>query len=134
MFPFGHGLSYTTFKYDNLTLSKKQVSGDEKLTVSVDIKNTGDRIGKEVVQLYVQDLESSIDRPLKELKGFKKVEIEPGKIVAGQIEKFFKDSCLMSQEYVRDPKITIAELVTDIIAKMGENIKINKFARFQIGA
>ncbi len=56
------------------------------------------------------------------------------KIVDGQIEKFYKDSCLMSQAYIKDPKITIADLVTDAIAKMGENIKINKFSRFQIGA
>lgn len=55
------------------------------------------------------------------------------KIVDGQIEKFFKDSCLMSQAYIKDPKMTIADLVTDAIAKMGENIKIGKFARFQIG-
>lgn len=55
------------------------------------------------------------------------------KIVDGQIEKFFKDSCLMSQNYIKDPKVTINDLVTDTIAKMGENIKIRKFARFQIG-
>ena len=55
------------------------------------------------------------------------------KIVDGQIEKFFKDSCLMSQPYIKDPKLTIGDLVTDAIAKMGENIKIRKFARFQIG-
>jgi len=91
LFPFGYGLSYTTFKYDNLTLSTKQMSGDSKLTVSVDIENTGDRVGKEVVQLYVQDLESSIDRPLKELKGFKKVKIEPGKKETVKLELTKRD-------------------------------------------
>lgn len=55
------------------------------------------------------------------------------KIVDGQIEKFYKDSCLLSQAYVRDPKITISDLVTDAIAKIGENIRIRRFARFQLG-
>jgi len=55
------------------------------------------------------------------------------KIVDGQIEKFYKDSCLMSQPFVKDPKVTIADLVTDTIAKMGENIVISRFTRFQIG-
>ncbi len=55
------------------------------------------------------------------------------KIVDGQIEKFYKDSCLMSQPYVKDPKVTIADIVTDTIAKMGENIVISRFTRFQIG-
>lgn len=55
------------------------------------------------------------------------------KIVDGQIEKFYKDSCLMSQAYIKDPKTTIADLLTDVVAKIGENIKIRRFARFQIG-
>jgi elongation factor Ts len=55
------------------------------------------------------------------------------KIVDGQVEKFYKDSCLMSQPYIKDPKITIADLLTDVIAKIGENIKIRRFARFQVG-
>ena len=55
------------------------------------------------------------------------------KIVDGQIEKFYKDSCLLSQPYVRDPKTTIADLTTSVIAKIGENIKIKRFARFQLG-
>jgi beta-glucosidase len=78
LFPFGHGLSYTNFKYDNLKISKEAVSGDENFTVSVDISNSGNRAGAEVAQLYVQDVESSVERPLKELKGFNKVKLEPG--------------------------------------------------------
>jgi len=78
LFPFGHGLSYTTFSYENLKISKETVSGDEKFTVSVDITNSGDRAGSEVVQLYVQDVECSVERPLKELKGFKKIQLEAG--------------------------------------------------------
>ena len=78
LFPFGHGLSYTTFMYDNLKISKKSVSGDENFTVSVDVSNSGKRAGAEVTQLYIQDVESSVERPLKELKGFKKIKLEPG--------------------------------------------------------
>jgi len=78
LFPFGHGLSYTTFKYDNLKISKQTVSGDEKFNVSVDITNSGKRAGAEVAQIYVQDVESSVERPLKELKGFKKAKLDPG--------------------------------------------------------
>lgn len=78
LFPFGHGLSYTTFTYDNLNLDKKILSGDEILQISFDVSNSGDREGAEVVQLYVQDVECSVERPLKELKGFKKVLLKPG--------------------------------------------------------
>ncbi len=78
LFPFGYGLSYTTFTYDNLKINKDKVSGDETVKVSVDITNSGSRTGAEVVQLYVQDVDCSVERPLKELKGFKKIKLEPG--------------------------------------------------------
>jgi len=78
LFPFGHGLSYTTFAYENVIINKENVRGDDKFIVSVDIVNSGKRSGAEVVQLYVQDIESSVERPLKELKGFKKVNLNPG--------------------------------------------------------
>ncbi len=78
LFPFGHGLSYTTFAYENVIINKEYVRGDDKFIVSVDIVNSGKRSGAEVVQLYVQDIESSVERPLKELKGFKKVNLNPG--------------------------------------------------------
>lgn len=77
-FPFGHGLSYTTFEYSDIALSKDAISENDGLTVTVKVKNTGDRAGAEVVQLYVQDVESTIYRPVKELKGFKKVFLEAG--------------------------------------------------------
>jgi len=77
-FPFGFGLSYTSFSIDNLKLSADTMKGDETITVSVDVTNTGDRPGAEVVQMYISDLESSLPRPLKELKGFDRVELQPG--------------------------------------------------------
>ncbi|GJM75888.1 hypothetical protein HMSSN036_81040 [Paenibacillus macerans] len=78
LFPFGHGLSYTTFEYSDLKLDKSRIRDDEKVAVSLQVTNTGDRAGKEIVQLYVRDVESSVIRPDKELKGFRKVELQPG--------------------------------------------------------
>lgn len=77
-FPFGYGLSYTTFSYGNLTLDKKEMDDTEVLHVSVTVKNTGDRTGKEVVQLYVAPPADEIVRPVRELRGFDKVELKPG--------------------------------------------------------
>lgn len=78
LFPFGFGLSYTKFQYSGLTLDKTSMKDDELLKVSVKVKNVGERAGKEIVQLYVQDNESSVIRPVKELKGFEKVSLAPG--------------------------------------------------------
>lgn len=80
-FPFGHGLSYTTFKYGKATVSRAEGSADDVFTVTVPVTNTGDREGKEIVQLYLSDLKSTVDRPVKELKGFRKVSIAPGQTV-----------------------------------------------------
>ncbi len=77
-FPFGHGLSYTRFKYGKATVDRISGSADDYYTVTVPVTNVGDREGKEVVQLYISDLKSSVERPVKELKGFKKVNIAPG--------------------------------------------------------
>ena len=77
-FAFGHGLSYTTFKLNNATADKKTISIDENITFTVSVTNTGKRAGAEVVQLYISDLKSSLPRPVKELKGFQKVFLEPG--------------------------------------------------------
>ncbi len=78
VYPFGYGLSYTTFGYGDIKLSKKQLKGDETLTASVTITNTGKLAGEEVVQLYLQDPVASISLPVKELKNFKKVMLQPG--------------------------------------------------------
>jgi beta-glucosidase len=78
LFPFGHGLSYTSFAYANLKLSTDKISESENLTVSVDVTNAGKVAGKEVVQLYVHDVKSSVARPEKELKAFKKIALAPG--------------------------------------------------------
>ena len=77
-YPFGYGLSYTTFGYSDLTTDKNELTDTETLSVSVDVENTGDRAGKEVVQLYVAPVNSEVPRPVRELKGFEKITLEPG--------------------------------------------------------
>jgi len=78
LFPFGFGLSYTTFEYSNLKLNKATMKMDDSISVSITVRNTGKYDGEEVVQLYVRDLVGSVTRPVKELKGFKKVMIKAG--------------------------------------------------------
>lgn len=78
LFPFGYGLSYTSFDYRDLTLDKKEINDNDTVKVRVRVKNTGRVAGKEIIQLYVRDVESSVIRPEKELKGFAKVELQPG--------------------------------------------------------
>ena len=77
-YPFGHGLSYTDFKYGKASASAKTISGDQNLTITIPVRNTGSVEGKEVVQLYIGDESASVLRPLKELKGFEKISLKPG--------------------------------------------------------
>ena len=106
LFPFGHGLSYTTFKYGKATLDKTEMKADGTITVSVPVTNTGKRSGAEVVQLYIRDKKSSLPRPDKELKGFSKVMLQPGetKTVTFTIDKtaisYFDDK---KHEWVAEP-------------------------------
>lgn len=78
LYPFGHGLGYTTFAYSNLQCSATEATPADTLRVSVDIENTGPRAGQEVVQLYVEDLQASVATPVLELRGFAKVALQPG--------------------------------------------------------
>ncbi len=78
LFAFGHGLSYTKFEYDNLQISPKEAKPGKKVAISADVMNVGDRAGDEIVQLYVHDVLSRITRPVMELKGFKRLTLEPG--------------------------------------------------------
>jgi len=78
LYPFGYGLSYTTFEYSGPRVSQQEIHFDQTLRVEVDVKNTGKRAGEEVVQLYVRDMVGSVTRPVKELKGFKKITLVPG--------------------------------------------------------
>jgi beta-glucosidase len=78
LFPFGHGLSYSSFKYSNLRTSSGKISGTDTVTVTVDIQNTGKRAGDEVAQLYTRELHPSVMRPVKELRGFQRVSLQAG--------------------------------------------------------
>lgn len=120
MFPFGYGLSYTTFEYGKATVSSKEMSADGTITVSVPVTNTGKAEGKEIVQLYIQDEKSSLPRPLKELKGFKKITLAPGETkdviftITPEALKFFDDS---KHEWIAEPgkfKAMIGASSTDI--------------------
>jgi beta-glucosidase len=78
LFPFGHGLNYTTFAYTDLHLSAQSLSPDQPLTVSVKVQNTGKLAGDEVVQLYISDVAASVPVPIRSLQGFQRVHLAPG--------------------------------------------------------
>ena len=120
LFPFGYGLSYTTFEYGKPVADKKTMSADDTITFTVSVKNTGTREGQEVVQLYISDKKSSLPRPVKELKGFDKVKLAPGeeKNISFTITKdalsFFDDT---KHEWVAEPgkfEAVIAASAADI--------------------
>lgn len=129
LYPFGHGLSYTTFQYSKPILSTKEMTEEEKLTLTVTITNTGKREGKEVVQLYIGDDKASVLRPTKELKGFRKISLKPGesKEVTFTIDandlKFF---CETSHKWKAEPgKFTayVGSSSTDIRGKAKFELK-----------
>ena len=124
LFPFGHGLSYTTFAYGKATVNKKVMKIDEQIAITVPITNTGKRIGSEIVQLYISNLKSSLPRPVKELKGFSKIQLAPGEtqevtfLIDKQALSFFNDS---RHEWVAEPgkfEAQIAASATDIKSKV----------------
>ncbi len=99
LFPFGHGLSYTQFAYSNAKVSAETFKAADGLTVTVDVTNTGDLAGKEIVQVYVHDHESGLVRPEKELKGFAKVELQPGETKSVSIQLDFRSFAYYHPEY-----------------------------------
>ncbi len=99
LFPFGYGLSYTTFEYSNARVSAKNFKDVDGVTVMVDITNTGDLAGKEIVQVYVHDRKSGLMRPEKELKGFAKVELQPGETKFVSIPLDFRSFAYYQPKY-----------------------------------
>ncbi len=115
LFAFGHGLSYTTFSYSNVRASKTSLREGGKITVSVDVTNTGSRAGKETVQLYISEENPALPRPVKELKGFKKVSLEPGETgtvsfeITADLLKYYDDGI---GEWKADPGSFTAHLAS----------------------
>ena len=91
---FGHGLSYTTFEYSDLEVDNKEPKDTDTVTVKVKVTNTGDREGKETVQLYVRDVVSSVSTPVQQLKGFKKINLKPGESEVVEIKLPMKELAL----------------------------------------
>jgi beta-glucosidase len=108
LFPFGHGLSYTKFTYENLKLSKEKLTEDEKLIITLEITNSGDVFGAEIIQLYIRDLQSSVERPLKELKGFRKIGLQSG------------EKSTVSFEIIKEDLSFFDETIGNWVAEMGE--------------
>lgn len=122
LFPFGYGISYTTFEYDKPSVSSKTMSVNDSIEITLKVRNTGSVPGKEVVQLYIGDEKCSLPRPLKELKGFRKVSLNPGEekevkfIVTSEALRFFDDK---QHAWVAEPgkfKAYIAASAEDIRA------------------
>jgi beta-glucosidase len=112
LYPFGFGLSYTTFEYSNLKISSQEITENDELIVKIDVKNTGNRAGKEVVQLYLTDMFGSVTRPNKQLKTFEKVLLNPGEIKTIEFKLNKQDFSFIGQDNKRiiepgDFKVTI---------------------------
>ena len=126
LYPFGHGLSYTNFKYSNLTIDSSELDYNSKINISVKIENTGFFTGKEVAQLYIRDIVGSIARPMKELKGFEMIELAPGE---SKVVNFEIDSSLL-EFYTYENKWE-AE-VGKFHAFIGTNSDVSDFKEFHL--
>ena len=129
LYPFGHGLSYTTFQYGKPTASAKTISANESLTISIPVKNTGNMEGKETVQLYIGDDNASVLRPVKELKNFHKINLTPGaeEIVTFTVKpddlKFYDDKTSSWKAEPGKFKAYIGSSSTDIRATVPFELK-----------
>lgn len=129
LYPFGYGLSYTTFKYSNLKTNARSLRKDGTITVSVDVQNTGRRAGEEVVQLYVKHLNSTVERPLEELRGFKRVNFQPGERKTVEMPLSAKSLAYWnagSHSFVLDPeKIELRVGASSADIRLKKTVKLN---------
>jgi beta-glucosidase len=129
LFPFGYGLSYTTFEYTDISVDKKEITDKETIEVKVKVKNTGKVKGKEIVQLYVRDVESKVNRPEKELKGFEKIELAPGeeKTVTFKLDKrsFAYYNTEIRDWYVESGEFEILVGKSSKEIELKETVKVN---------
>src|SRR3984885_3282514 len=123
LYPFGYGLSYTTFSYANLKASSAEVASDGAITVSVEVTNTGSRTGDEVVQLYVKHLKSKVERPIEELKGFQRVSLKPNETKTVRIA--LKASTLAYWDQRQSQFKVEAEPVKLMIGSSSKEIKLS---------
>jgi beta-glucosidase len=128
LYPFGYGLSYTTFEYSDMELSKDNIVFNEALKVRINVKNTGDYTGEEVVQLYTRDLVGSVTRPVKELKRFKKIRLAPGEekavtfLISSEDLRFYDPD----MNYIAEPgkfKVFVGTNSSDVMEKEFELVK-----------
>jgi beta-glucosidase len=129
LYPFGYGLSYTTFQYSNLKTSSAQLAADGALTVSVDVTNTGGVVGDAVVQLYVKHLKSKVDRPHKELEGFQRVSLAPNETKTVRIP--LKASQLAYWDEKLGKLVVEAEPVGLMVGDSSAEIKLETMVRVE---
>ncbi len=128
LYPFGYGLSYTTFKYSNFNLNTTTIGMDGTVEVTVDVTNSGDYDGKEVVQLYIRDVVGSVTRPVKELKGFQKVEIKKGETKTVTFDISVEDLKFYNSDldFVAEPGQFHVFVGTDSNTKMMKEFELTK--------
>ena len=126
LYPFGYGLSYTTFEYSKMDISNKILEKDSSIKVSIEIKNTGKLKGKEVVQMYIKDRFASVTRPVRELKGFELVELNPGetKIVSFEISESLLKFYSANEVWESEPGFFDVFIGTDSNATINESFKL----------
>ncbi len=126
LFPFGFGLSYTSFSYSNMALSKTKISKNEQLTAKVNVTNTGKKFGKEIVQLYIQDVFGSRTRPVRELKGFELIELQPGE----SREVSFTINADLLQFFTAENKMDVEP--GEFKVWIGTDSQVEEFLTFQV--
>jgi beta-glucosidase len=129
LYPFGFGLSYTTFRYSNIKTSSPKLAADGTVTINVDVTNSGDRAGDEVVQLYVKHLQSKVSRPGKELEGFQRVSLNPNETKTVEIQ--LKASQLAYWDEKQANFKVEAEPVSLMVGDSSSDIKLTTTVRVQ---
>ena len=127
LYPFGHGLSYTTFTYANLRTRADSVSSGDSIVVQVDVTNSGQRAGDEVVQLYVQHVGSAVERPIRDLRGYSRVRLSPGE--TRPVTMAFPASSLAYWDATADRWVVENEQIRLQVGASSSDIRVEKLIR-----